>query len=77
MNTKEKIQAILNESAQGGVDMEQCIHDICHAILLDEALSDKDKMVLFAESLLDLEGYSGCPISDECGYIAGYVEDLE
>lgn len=77
MTTNEKIQSILNESASGKVDMEQYIHDICHIILLDETLSDKEKMVLFAESLLNLEGYSGCPISDECGYIAGYVEDLE
>lgn len=77
MTTKEKIQTILNKSTEGSVDMEQYIHDICHIILLDEALSDKDKMVLFAESLLNLEGYSGCPLSDECGYIASYVKDLE
>lgn len=77
MTTKEKIQTILNKSTEGSVDMEQYIHDICHIVLLDEALSDKDKMVLFAESLLNLEGYSGCPLSDECGYIASYVEDLE
>lgn len=77
MTTKEKIQEILDKSMCGKVDMEECIHDICHIILLDETLSDKDKMVLFAESLLNLEGYSGCPLSDECGYISSYVEDLE
>lgn len=77
MNTKEQIQQILDKSMCGKVDMEQYIHDICHIILLDETLSDKDKMVLFAESLLDLEAYSGCPISDERGCIADYAEDLE
>ena len=76
MNTKEQIQEILNKSMCGEVDIEKYIHDICHVILLDEALSDKDKMVLFAESLISLENYSGCPISDESGCIADYVDDL-
>ena len=77
MTTKEKIQQILDKSMCGKVDMKEYIHDICHIILLDETLSDKDKMVLFAESLLNLEGYSGCTLSNECGYISSYVEDLE
>ena len=76
MTTQEKIQTILNKSMRGKVNMREYIHDICHVILLDETLSDKEKMVIFAESLLNLEGYSGCPISDECGYILSYVEDL-
>nr|DAS35019.1 MAG TPA: hypothetical protein [Caudoviricetes sp.] len=77
METTEKIQAILNDSMQGKVDMEKYIHDICYLLLIDETLSTKEKMVLFAEYLLDLEVYSGCPISDENGCIAAYVEDLE
>lgn len=76
METTEKIQAILNDSMKGVVDMEKYIHDICLLLLADETLSTKEKMVLFAEYLLDLESYSGCPISDESGYIADYVEDL-
>lgn len=75
MTTKDKIQEILDKSTCGKVNMKEYIHDICHIILLDETLSDKEKMVLFAKSLLDLEGYSGCPIADECRYIADYVED--
>lgn len=76
METTEKIQAILNDSMKGEVDMEKYIHDICYLLLSDETLSTKSKMVLFAEYLLDLEVYSGCPISDESGCIADYVEDL-
>lgn len=77
METSEKIQAILNDSMKGEVDMEKYIHDICYLLLSDETLSTKEKMILFAEYLLDLEAYSGCPISDESGCIAGYVEDLK
>lgn len=76
METTEKIQAILNDSMKGEVDMEKYIHDICYLLLSDETLSTKKKMVLFTEYLLDLEVYSGCPISDESGCIADYVEDL-
>ena len=77
METTEKIQAIINTSIDNFMNMPEYIHDICHIILLDETLSDKDKMILFAESLIKLEESSGYPIVCEAGRIDGYVEDLE
>lgn len=77
MTTNEKIKAIINTSIDDFINIPEYIHDICHIILLDDTLSDKDKMVLFAESLIELEEFSAYPIICEEGRIAGYVEDLE
>lgn len=54
MTTNKKIKAIINTSIDDFINISEYIHDICHIILLDDTLSDKDKMVLFAENLIAL-----------------------
>lgn len=56
METTEKIQAILNDSMKGEVDMEKYIHDICYLLLSDETLSTKKENGIVCRVFIGFRG---------------------